>query len=119
MKAKIFTVILLCCLCGSAWAQTLEERVMDERSQPLEFANVEVYALPDTLLVTGTITDSLGVFTLNISELSNSVIKVSLAGYETATVAPVNGQTVVLKYKNQMLGEVSIVGERVSIDPFC
>lgn len=75
MKAKIFTVILLCCLCGSAWAQTLEGRVMDERSQPLEFANVEVYALPDTLLVTGTITDSLGVFTLNISDLSNSVIK--------------------------------------------
>lgn len=115
MKAKIFTVILLCCLCGSAWAQTIEGRVMDERSQPLEFANVEVYALPDTLLVTGTITDSLGVFTLNISELSNSVIKVSLAGYETATVVPVSGQTVVLKYKNQMLGEVSIVGERKAL----
>ena len=116
MKAKIFTVILLCCLCGSAWAQTLEGRVMDERNQPLEFANVEVYALPDTLLVTGTITDSLGVFTLNIPELSNSVIKVSLAGYETATVVPVNGQAVVLKYKNQMLGEVSIVGERKAFE---
>lgn len=116
MKAKIFTVILLCCLCGAAYSQTLEGRVMDERSQPLEFANVEVYALPDTLLVTGTITDSLGVFTLNISGLSNSVIKVSLAGYETATVVPVNGQTVVLKYKNQMLGEVSIVGERKAFE---
>ena len=45
-------------------AQTLRGTITDERNQPLEFANVEVYALPDTLLVTGTITDSLGVFTI-------------------------------------------------------
>ena len=82
MKAKIFTVILLCCLCGSAWAQTIEGRITDERNQPLEFANIKVYTLPDTLLVTGTITDSFGVFTLNIFELSNSRTKIALGGHE-------------------------------------
>ena len=48
MKTKAFIVILLCCLCGSAWTQTLEGRVTDERSQPLEFVNVVLYSLPDT-----------------------------------------------------------------------
>ncbi len=93
-------------------AQTIKGTITDEQQRPLEFANVEVYSLPDSVPVTGTVTDSIGVFTLNVSDLSNSVIKVSLAGYETVNIVPANEQTIVLKYKNQMLGEVAIVGER-------
>ena len=78
MKTKAFIAILLCCLCGSAWTQTLEGRVTDERSQPLEFVNVVLYSLPDTAQITGTITDADGNFSLTSEKVNNGFIEYRL-----------------------------------------
>lgn len=106
------TIAILIYFVAVGRAQTIKGTITDEQQRPLEFANVELYSLADSVPVTGTVTDSIGIFTLNVSDLSNSIIKVSLAGYETVNIVPANEQTIVLKYKNQMLGEVAIVGER-------
>ena len=108
MKTKAFIAILLCCLCGSAWTQTLEGRVTDERSQPLEFVNVVLYSLPDTAQITGTITDADGNFSLTSEKVSNGFIEVSFAGYLTQRVGLRQGQTIVLQPDTALLGEAVI-----------
>ena len=110
MKTKAFIAILLCCLCGSAWAQTLEGRVTDERSQPLEFVNVVLYSLPDTAQITGTITDADGNFSLTSEKVSNGFIEISFAGYLTQRVGVglKQGQTIVLQPDTALLGEAVI-----------
>ena len=115
-KKKLYIFITIFFIPSFIKAQVISGTVMDEHHNPLAFANVEVCTLPDTLLVTGTVTDSLGVFTLDISGLSNSVLKVSLAGYETVTVEAINEQIIILQYQKTMLSEVSVFGERKAFE---
>ena len=42
---------------GNAQAQTYQGGVFDSEGQPLEFANVVVLSLPDSVLIKGTVTN--------------------------------------------------------------
>ena len=54
MKAKIFTVILLCCLCGAAWAQVLTGNVVDSVGNHIDVFEA-VLLRADSSLVNGNI----------------------------------------------------------------
>lgn len=45
-------------------AQSVEGTVFDEKGSPVEFANVVAFTLPDTTFLSGTMTDSLGHFSV-------------------------------------------------------
>jgi hypothetical protein len=64
-------------------AQSLMGKVVDKNNQPIEFASVALYALPDSTLVSGTITDSLGFYRINNVELGNYRMQISFIGYQT------------------------------------
>ena len=66
----------------ATYAQQLTGRVVDTQNQPIEFANVALYALPDSALVTGTITDAHGDFTLEGGMTKRALLKISFVGYE-------------------------------------
>ena len=110
--------ILLIGIVGAVFtthAQQLTGRVVDAQNQPIEFANVVLYALPDSLLVTGTITDERGAFALD-GTARRTFLKVSFVGYETQTVdAPQSGVTVMLQAEAAQLGEVTVTASRPAI----
>jgi outer membrane receptor protein involved in Fe transport len=54
-----------------------------ESKQPIEFASVAIYKIPDTVLVTGTITNAKGEFLLNKLTSGKYLIKSSFVGYQT------------------------------------
>ncbi|MDD3876804.1 MAG: outer membrane beta-barrel protein [Bacteroidales bacterium] len=59
-------------------------KLMDSTSGlPIEFASVAIYRMPDTVLVTGTISDSTGRFVLKNMASGRYLIKVSFVGYQT------------------------------------
>ena len=53
-------------------------------NQPIEFASVAIYRIPDTVLITGTITNGKGEFILKNLSSGKYVLKSSFVGYQTA-----------------------------------
>ncbi|MBR8706327.1 TonB-dependent receptor domain-containing protein [Bacteroides pyogenes] len=89
--------------------------VLDFNDYPIEFANVALYSLPDSALISGTVTNKDGVFTIENANTKNAFIKVSMIGFQTATltnISKTNLDTIVLSESSQMLNEVVIKGSR-------
>ena len=112
MKPIVITLVITLLFSVQLTAQTLTGKVTDTQSQPIEFANVALYSLPDSALVTGTVTNANGEFMFEKAETKNAFLKISFIGYETQEVPATSGQTVVLKDDSQVLGEVVVQGSR-------
>lgn len=93
-------------------AQTITGKVTDTESQPIEFANVALYSLPDSTLVTGTATNQAGEFSLTPNGTKEGFLKISFIGYETRLVSATTGQTIILKDDSNLLQEVVVKGTR-------
>lgn len=83
---KAFIIIFLILLKVSVlWGQTssvIAGQVRDEADSPIEFVNVGVFELPDTLMVTGTITGSDGSFSVPAKPGKNYLLKITCLGYQ-------------------------------------
>ena len=116
MRRFYFLLIGTLAVACATYAQQFTGRVVDAQNQPIEFANVALYALPDSSLVTGTITDAGGAFALEGSTARRMFLKVSFVGYETQMVdAPQPGVTVTLQAEAAQLGEVTVLANRPAI----
>ena len=107
------TFLCICLLATFALqAQTFTGKVVDEKSQPLPYANVVLLSLPDSAFVTGTVSDESGAFTLR-SEKPNFLLRVSSIGYATLynKVEKSDMGTVQLLPDAQLLGEVVVKGD--------
>lgn len=63
-------------------ARKIEGHVIDNQKAPLEFVNVILFSLPDSVFITGTTTDSTGYFAIeNITINNNHLLQVSCIGY--------------------------------------
>ncbi|MEI8202383.1 MAG: outer membrane beta-barrel family protein [Bacteroidota bacterium] len=74
-------------------------------AQPIEYANIALYSLPDSALISGTMTDSTGKFMLNNVAKGNYFIKVMFIGYQNQIS---KSFTVNSENKNIELGELGI-----------
>ena len=123
MKAKIFTVILLCCLCGSAWAQVLTGNVVDSAGNGIDVFEA-VLLRADSSLVNGNIFSG-GKFSIRIDAKEIRLLKISSLEYEERYVTlpthtqtssestdTVNMDTIILTNSNNSLGEVSVTARR-------
>ena len=116
MRRFYFLLIGTLAVACATYAQQFTGRVVDAQNQPIEFANVALYALPDSSLVTGTITDAGGAFALEGNTARRMFLKVSFVGYETQMVdAPQPGVTVTLQAEAAQLGEVTVLANRPAI----
>ena len=90
-------------------AQTVSGKLIDEKNQPLSYANVVLLSLPDSAFVNGTISGEDGSFTLEATS-ENQIVKISSIGYKTVCkpVSPVNIGIVQLVSDAQQLGEVVV-----------
>ena len=89
----------------------IQGTVVDNESNPISFANVALYTVPDSMLIAGTITNDEGHFSLNTEILSDAFIKVSFIGYETKVVEPTDDQFIALNPETTELGELVVNGD--------
>jgi outer membrane receptor protein involved in Fe transport len=98
MKRCILHGVVLLCLAGVVLAQpgagprtgAVIGRVYDaELSAPVEYANVVLYALPESAQVTGTVTDKNGAFRLDGVAPGRYYVELSFIGYRDRTVKEV------------------------------
>ena len=107
---KILFSLVLCGLILPLNAQ-IKGVVSDLDNNPIEFANVAVYSLPDSTLITGTTTDKSGAFLLDEDNSADKLLRVSFIGYETQTLPAKPEQEIYLKSDATMLSEVVVNGD--------
>lgn len=112
MNHKLLFTLLLCGLLLPLSAQ-IKGTVIDTDSNPIEFANVAIYSLPDSTLLAGTTTDEDGGFLLYAEShaSSDALLRVSFIGYVTRTVSALPEQTISLQPDTTMLNEVVVEGD--------
>ena len=107
------TFLIISLLTQSLSAQTITGIVLDQTKQPVEFANVALYSLPDSVLLTGTVTDKNGEFSVNTKEYKgDSYLQVSFLGYKTNTIDTKLHQIITLLPDNTQLGELVVSASR-------
>ncbi|MCO6026418.1 outer membrane beta-barrel protein [Prevotella cerevisiae] len=107
---KLFLVnVMLFSLSIVANAQQLEGRIMDEHNSPLPYANV-IALNGDSVFISGTVTDSTGVFVLPPSTGKYAMLQISLVGYKTRYIpyTKLNLSPIILYTDNIALGEVVV-----------
>lgn len=112
------TAVSLLVLCTSLpiLAQ-IKGTITDNQHNPIEFVNVALYALPDTTFITGAVTDSLGNYLITTNLEKNSLIRVTMVGYNTGQSAITAEATPVIRNftlepDENMLQELIVEGER-------
>ena len=117
MNTKNSILLLLLLFVNHIQAKNISGLVLDQTDQPIEFANVALFSLPDSVLLTGTITDAKGEFSLNTNRPEgNYYLQISFIGYETQTVKAQASQTIILKNDSKLLGEVTVEGNLPRIE---
>ncbi len=111
MKHLTFTLAFILSLSFTIQAQ-LKGTLIDQDKQPIEFANVALYSLPDSVMITGAVSDVNGNFTLNTERTDNAFLEISFIGYETQIVPAKREQTIVMKAFSEELNEVVITSRR-------
>ncbi|MFC5411494.1 TonB-dependent receptor domain-containing protein [Larkinella bovis] len=127
MTLRLVFLLLLSWLFQTAFAQTeLRGFLVDESTtQPIPFASVALYRPADSLAVTGSMTDSLGVFRLTQVPAGSYQLKTFFIGYKpyTATVTLRRGQmldlgTLLLEPTKNLLNELNeviVTGQRADM----
>lgn len=100
---------------------SISGKLLDNESKsPIEYASVVLFSLPDTVLITGVITDSSGEFFLTkISQSGSYLVKASFVGYQTV-IQTVEVTNVSFQFpeplymtSSLLLSEVAISGARI------
>lgn len=113
---RIYATILFALISGLAYGQSpIKGKVIDENFNPIEFATVSVFTLPDSMLIGGGITNSQGQFEIKLDIKSNFYLRISYVGYQTATVYDVNQNTITLHPAASQIGEVKVMASRPKI----
>ncbi|AWW32470.1 TonB-dependent receptor [Echinicola strongylocentroti] len=119
---KIFSTLLLLCIYGQTIAQTgVKGSVIDQTtSNPLEYANVALYSLPDSTLVKGAVTNTDGSFELTKVDKGSYYLTISFLGYNEKTIEDITVRKseltalppVSLAPNEQLLNQVEVSGDR-------
>ena len=111
MKRQLMMMLCLIGMAVSMNAQSINGKLVDEKNQPLAYANV-VLLQADSTFVNGTISDEMGVFRL-LKDEKGTLVRISSIGY-TTIYKKVNGDdfgTIQMASDAQLLGEVVVKGD--------
>ncbi len=91
MKTKsILIVIATLFFSFGISAQTITGKVTDVQNQPIEFANIALYSLPDSLLISGTATDKDGIFTIKNVKKGDYFLNLSRIEFKSRSIKLLN-----------------------------
>ncbi len=112
MRLAALIAAMLMTMSGLAKTQDLGGTVINEKGEPIAYANVVLLSLPDSVFVQGDVTDEQGRFNI-VANLTTGILKLTSVGYETlfVEVKPASDLTIEMKEDIQMLGEVEVKGQ--------
>ncbi|MBS1771852.1 MAG: TonB-dependent receptor [Bacteroidetes bacterium] len=102
------------CYCNAYSQTNIHGSVVDASGNALQFAEVALRSLPDSVVIKGDITDSAGNFQININKLHTSLLEVQSSGYErkwlmiTDTISGVVKVNIQLKENAHQLKAVAV-----------
>ena len=104
---------LLALVAMTGQAQEIAGRVIDEQSQPMQFANVVLVNRTDSTFIAGAVTKDDGTFTIE-TDKQDDLLKVSSIGYITRFIDAQQGNVgdIQMQPDTQTLGEVTVKGYR-------
>ncbi len=116
MLLKNLVAGLLLCLCFNALSATkltYEGVVKDDSGNPVEFANVALLSLNDSILIAGSVTDMAGQFTI-LGNDSPVYLHITAMGFEDMIITNPSADVgdIILAPASYMLGEVVVKGSR-------
>ena len=119
MKRILFTFLIYCSVLSTLSAQSvLTGKVVDEEKHDLPYVTVRLHQ-KDSTFVTGSVTDSLGIFEIKDIAQGDYILKLSFIGY-TSLDLPIhiekdqeNISTITLPYENVQLGEFVVQAKSV------
>ena len=94
----VFAAMSLPCLAKGDW----KGKVVDEKGEPLAYANVAVLSKADSTVVCGVVTQEDGTFNI-ITKETDGIMMVAMLGYKTVYLAPIDGAVITLADDTQML----------------
>ncbi len=112
MKTKLPLLLAILMTVALSVSAQIKGTIHDNMDHPIEYVNVALFSLPDTTLIGGSVTDSVGNFTIASNEIENTFLQISMLGYETQRVTTKAFQNIVLQPSSEYLDEVVIEGER-------
>ena len=77
-------------------------RVVDEKGEPVAYANVAVLSKTDSTVLCGVVTEEDGTFNI-VTDETDGIMMVAMLGYKTVYLAPVDGAVITLTDDTQML----------------
>lgn len=110
---KTFFILTLCLMVIVAQAQNINGRIIDEKVQPLPFANVVLLSLPDSTFVQGAVSDVNGRFSIEAKQ-AKGLLKVSSIGYVSQFIKCLGGNVGDIKMMpdQHLLNEVEVTASR-------
>lgn len=78
-------LLLVLTTVATAFGREITGKVVGENESPLDYVNVVLYN--DSTYITGTVTDSAGIFAVNTEANGNLTARISFVGYETISMS--------------------------------
>ena len=112
---RILTALLLTVSAATALAKgDWRGKVVDEKGEPVAYANVALLSRADSTLISGTVTDKDGTYHLE-TEASDGILMVAMLGYRTQHLNPADGALVRLAEDATLLEGASVRAVRPKI----
>ncbi len=92
----IFFFIIICCVQSQSVRNakveniTIGGQVLDNNNEPLEFASAILLRYPDSVVVTGTITNLKGLYKFDNIQVGKYLIQIQFIGYKTVVLPAIN-----------------------------
>ena len=95
--------------------ENIRGRVVDDRKNPIAFANIVAQLKTDSTLVKGGVSDADGRFALEVMDPNDCFLSISYIGFKTRRIASIkaaNLGTIILETTAEELSEVAVVAEK-------
>ena len=107
-KFVVFTMMLMVALtAGAKEKKDWKGKVVDEKGEPVAYANVAVLSRTDSTMVCGAVTEEDGTFNIVATE-TDGIMMVAMLGYQTVYFTPVDGMVITLHDDAAMLAAASV-----------
>ncbi len=112
IKTILLTAILFL-FCSALSAQApIKGTVLDTANNPIVGATIVLVQQADSSFITGTVTDTLGVYDLGLVQESACVLRVSSIGYKTSECTLQNNLKIYLSPDTFLLNEITLAHKR-------
>ena len=95
MKKLIVVALSLLAAVTASAKGDWKGKVVDQKGEPLAYANVAVLSKVDSTVVCGAVTEEDGTFNI-VTRESDGIMMIAMLGYQTVYLAPVDGMVVTL-----------------------